>query len=149
MLKHLTDEQLLQYKTLFEKGLNKSVRFENRKRYGFDPKFLYHVVRLLDEAQQILETGDIDLQRNREQLKSIRRGEVSEKEIRKWASDKEKYLEKLYEQSTLRWGPDEENIKKLLLNCLEEFYGSLDQCVITPSRELNDLKRIKEIVNKY
>ena len=64
--------------------------------FGFDVKFAYHVVRLLDEAEQILEHGTIDLQRNREQLKAIRRGDVSEEEIIKWASDKEADLEKVY-----------------------------------------------------
>ena len=45
-----------------------------REKFGFDVKFAYHTVRLLNEAEQLLLEGDLDLQRNREQLKSIRRG---------------------------------------------------------------------------
>lgn len=89
-------------------------------------KFAYHVVRLLDKAEQILTLGDIDLQRNREHLKAIRRGDVSEAEIRKWASDKEAQLEKAYTNmdSPLPYGPPEDKIKTLLLQCLEEHYGN-------------------------
>ena len=55
-------------------------------------KFAYHVVRLLDEIEQILAEGDLDIRRNRAQLKSIRRGDVPEEEIYRWASEKEKSL---------------------------------------------------------
>ena len=49
-----------------------------------DVKFLYHVVRLLNEAEQILMEGDLDLERNREQLKSIRKGEWTFDQIVKY-----------------------------------------------------------------
>ena len=42
--------------------------------HGIDTKFAYHVVRLILEVEQILVEGDIDLQRNHEQLKAVRRG---------------------------------------------------------------------------
>src|SRR5206468_3796781 len=44
--------------------------------HGYDTKFAYHVVRLLGEVEQILLEGDIDLQRDNERLKAIRRGEA-------------------------------------------------------------------------
>ncbi len=97
--------------------------------FGFDVKYAYNVVRLLDECEQILALGDIDLQRNREQLKAIRRGDMSEDEIIKWASSKEVQLEKLYTDSKLPYSPDEAKIKTLLLSCLEEHYGNLDECI--------------------
>jgi uncharacterized protein len=49
-------------------------RAEVVARHGFDVKFAYHVVRLLGEVEQILVEGDIDLQRDNERLKAIRRG---------------------------------------------------------------------------
>jgi len=109
-----------------------SKRAELRDKFGFDVKFAYHVVRLLDEVEQILNYGDIDLQRAREHLKEIRRGEVPEAEIRRWATEKEKYLEKLYEDSSLRHSPDEVAVKQLLIDCLEHHYGSLEKAVSTP-----------------
>ncbi len=126
-----------------------SKRRELREKFGFDVKFAYHVVRLLDEAEQILEHGTIDLQRNREQMKAVRRGEISEPEIRQWASDKEAHLEKLYESSKLKHSPDEDAVKRLLMECLEEHYGSLDKCVVDPDKATKALARIKEIVEKF
>ncbi len=55
-----------------------------------------HVVRLLTEVEMILMEEDIDLQRNNEQLKAIRRAEWSEEQLRKWCADKESHLERMY-----------------------------------------------------
>tara|TARA_Y100000034_G_scaffold135520_1_gene207762 strand:+ start:2717 stop:3610 length:894 start_codon:yes stop_codon:yes gene_type:complete len=117
--------------------------------FGYDVKFAYHVVRLLDEVEQILVTGDIDLQRNREQLKSIRRGEWEEPEIRKWAEAKEKQLEVAYHESKLQHKPDEAAIKKLLLECLEHHYGSLDAAVVVPDRAEHTLREIRDLLEKH
>jgi predicted nucleotidyltransferase len=124
-------------------------RKEIREQFGFDVKFAYHVVRLLDEAEQILVHGDIDLMQNREQLKAIRRGDVPEEEIRKWAADKEKQLEELYHKSTLQYSPDEAKIKQLLMDCLEHHYGSLAACVVVPDRAQQTLRDISEILRRY
>lgn len=110
--------------------------------HGYDVKFGYHVLRLLDEAEQILVEGDIDLMRNREQLKAVRRGDISENELREIASQKERELEKVYLNSKLRNKPDEAIIKGLLLGCLEEYYGSIEGCV---SQEQNSTRVLREI----
>jgi len=123
-------------------------RKEIREQYGFDVKFAYHIVRLLDEAEQILVYGDIDLQRNREHLKAIRRGEVSEADIRYWAAEKEKSLEKLYIDSKLQYSPDEDKIKSLLLNCLEIHYGNLKNCVVEVDKATRLVREIKELIEK-
>jgi uncharacterized protein len=119
-----------------------------REEFGYDVKFAYHVFRLLDEVEQILAEGDIDLQRGREKMKAIRRGEVSEEEIREWFSLKEKELEKLYHNSPLQHAPDEKKIKNLLLQCLEHHYGSLDACVVDENEAVTALKEIQEILDK-
>jgi len=146
MLKHLTDEQLLQYNEMYEDGMSKSNRFESIKINGYDTKFLYHVVRLLDEVEQILNTGDIDLQRNREQLKAIRRGEVTEEHIRCLFTEREKSLEECYNNSSLPYSPDEGRIKQLLVDCLEEHFGDLSSCVVNVGAAERKLQQIKEIV---
>ena len=76
--------------------------------HGYDTKFAYHVVRLILEVEQILVEGDIDLQRNNEQLKAIRRGEWTETYLREWFSQKQTDLERVYSESKLRPAPDEE-----------------------------------------
>lgn len=111
--------------------------------HGYDTKFAYHVVRLLDEVEQILVEGDIDLQRNNEQLKAIRRGEWTEDRLRRWAAEKEFQLERAYCASTLPATPDEPRIRALLLNCLEEHYGSLAGCIVEPDRAVTALRNIQ------
>jgi hypothetical protein len=118
------------------------------EQYGYDVKFAYHVVRLLDEVEQILSEGDLDIRRNRAQLKAIRRGEVPEEEIYRWASEKEKALEKLYDDSPLPYGPDETAIKRLLLECLEENWGSLDGAVVLEDSPILALREVAEVIDR-
>lgn len=116
--------------------------------FGYDVKFAYHLVRLLGEIEQILAEGDIDLRRNSEHLKAIRRGDVSEADIRKWAADKEHTLERLYAESKLPWGPDEDAIKQLLLDCLEEHYGTLKGCVVTDQQPILVLRQMADLIDR-
>jgi predicted nucleotidyltransferase len=122
-------------------------RQESIEKYGYDVKFGYHIVRLLLEAEQILIEHDLDIERNSEILKSIRRGEWSEQKLRSWFDEKEKHLEELYIKSDLRSYPNEEEIKQLLLTCLEQHYGSLDNAIkqeVPVEKLINELKLIVE-----
>jgi hypothetical protein len=125
-----------------------SKRAREVEEHGFDCKFGYHLVRLIDEVEQILTTGDLDLEKNREQLKAIRRGEVPEEKIREYFSIKEKSLEVAYHSSKLPYGPDEEKIKKLLLECLEEHYGDLSHAVVMPDKAIQALRDISSIIDR-
>lgn len=125
-------------------------RAEVFEKWGFDLKFAYHVVRLLYEAEMILNEGDLDLQRHREHLKSIRRGDVKEEEIRQWASDKEAALERAYENSKLQHTPDEGKIKTLLLQCLEAHYGTLEAAaVVQPEAPMQALREVFEVLERH
>jgi hypothetical protein len=106
-----------------EEGSKRAVIIE---KYGWDVKFGYHVVRLLGECEQILGTGELDLRVGSEYLRAIRSGEVSYEEVKEYFIRKEGELERLYEGSKLPYGPREGEIKELLLECLEEGYGSLE-----------------------
>ena len=103
----------------------KGKRAEQVAEYGYDLKFAYHVVRLLGEVEQILVEGDIDLQRDKEHLKAIRRGDWTLEQIETYFASKELQLEEAYSKSELPYGPDEAAVKQLLLDCLEEHYGNL------------------------
>lgn len=122
-------------------------RYELIMKYGYDIKFAYHVVRLLNEVEQILSEYDLDLLRNREQLKSIRRGEWSIDEIEKYFYDKERDLETIYTNSKIPQYPDETRIKKLLLECLEEHYGSLHDAIQQDDKLVEALKFIDNKIN--
>ena len=128
-LSQLSDKELLEYEALYEKGMSESQRFELYKFHGYDVKFAYHILRLFDEAEQILLDGDIDLQRAREPMKAIRRGDWTSQEVRDWAMEKEKALESAYVNCKLPERPPVEPLRQLLMQCLEEHYGSLGDCV--------------------
>ncbi|MCF8299088.1 MAG: nucleotidyltransferase domain-containing protein [Saprospiraceae bacterium] len=121
------------------------------EQFGFDVKCAANLVRLLSEVEQILMEHDLDLQEEgrREHMKAIRRGEVSEQDIRDWFASKEKELEKLYINSTLRAKPDEGKIKQLLINCLETHYGNLEECVVNPDATIQALRDIQTILNRH
>jgi len=121
-------------------------RREIVEKYGYDIKFAYHCIRLLNQAEQILLEHDLDLQKNNEQLKSIRRGEWTLEEIKEYFTMKERQLEELYSKSDLRHSPDEESIKNLLLSCLEEHYGSLDKAIERPDKYKDLIFQIKNLV---
>lgn len=148
-LSHLTNKELIEYYKLYKEGMEQTVRFENIKIYGMDTKFAYHLIRLLDEIEQILTLGDLDLQRAREHMKAVRRGDIPLEEIEKWFAEKEISLEKMYQESKLPWGPDEVKIKTLLMECLEEHYGSMDKCIVIPGKEKQFLEDISTIIDKY
>lgn len=124
---------------------NKSAASESRKelveKYGYDTKYAMHLFRLILQCEDVLVHGDLDLQRHREQLKAVRRGHYKIEEIRQWFSDKERSLEKLYTESTaLPYSPNEAVIKQLLLDCLEEHYGSIE-------KSLYSNEEIKKIID--
>ncbi|MEM1178203.1 MAG: nucleotidyltransferase domain-containing protein [Acidobacteriota bacterium] len=123
-------------------------RTEMVDRYGYDVKFGYHIVRLLGEVEQILTEHDLDLERNREQLKAIRRGEWSLERLEGWFADKERQLEDAAARSRLPDVPDEEAIKTLLLQCLEMHYGSLDPSVVRPDELADALRSIRQVLDR-
>ncbi len=126
----------------------KGKRKEVRDKFGFDVKYAYHIVRLVQECEMILTEYDLDIQRNNEVLKAIRRGEWTEQQLREWFTAKEKDMEKIYNESKIPYSPDMEAIKKFLVECLEEHYGNLKNCVVLPDRYKQALEEIKQVIFK-
>jgi len=123
-------------------------RKETVEKYGMDVKFMYHVVRLLDEIEQILTLHDLDITRSREVLKAIRRGEWSMEKVTEYFEQKEKDLERDYQKSTLPHSPDEDKLRDLLLECMESHYGSLDAAIKITGKEQKALQDIAAIVRR-
>jgi predicted nucleotidyltransferase len=117
--------------------------------HGFDLKFSYHVVRLMLQCEQILVEHDLDIERNSEVLKSIRRGEWTLPQLTSWFEVKEKSLETLYANSTLKHSPDEESLKRLLLQTLEMHYGTLTSTVVLTNNTDALLADLETLVKKY
>lgn len=140
--------QMHKIRTMEDSPKQSDRRRESIEKFGFDTKFAYHVVRLMQECEQILIDGDLDLQLNNEQLKAIRRGEVTLEEIQRWFADKEKWLETLYEKSTLPHRPDWKWGTQLLMNVLESHYGTISEAVATADGQ-QLLNELQALVEKY
>jgi len=123
-------------------------RKESIEQFGYDVKFASHSVRLIDECEQILKDGDIDLQRNNEQLKAIRRGEWTFERVLEHFAQKEKYLEQLYQASKLPERPDWDYLRGILLSILEHHYGSVSE-VTRVDRNGMLLAELQKLVDKY
>jgi predicted nucleotidyltransferase len=123
-------------------------RREIIEKHGYDVKFAYHIIRLFDEAEQILLTGDFDMRRAKDVMKAIRRGDWTAQEVRNWAMEKEKSLETAYVKCELPDKPDEKKLKRLLQECLECHYGNLEDCVVDPEWAEESLRTIDRLINK-
>jgi len=128
-----------------------SKRKEIVDKWGYDPKNLSHVRRLLQECVQILAEGDLDLEKDNEVLKAIRRGEVGLDDTRKWIAETERTIEKLYSESTaVPHKPDEAAIKQILIDCLEMHYGSLSNIIAkSDSVYQNAVIEMKQVLHKH
>jgi hypothetical protein len=92
-------------------------------KHGFDTKMAYHTLRLLDQLDQVLTVGDIDLMRNKEEHKLMRSGEWGDfdrfdKEFQKRMD----HVEELSRKCNLPPQPQQGALKKLLMEILEEHY---------------------------
>ena len=127
----------------------KGTREDSIKKYGYDVKFAMNIVRLLNQVEQIIVEHDLDLEKCKEQLKSIRRGEWTEDQIEDYMRKKENQLDKLFHESTLPQQPNYDKIKSLLINCLEEYYGNIDN--FHKQKTENDLitDEIVSVLKKY
>ena len=68
--------------------------------------------------------------------------------MRDWFASKEKALDDVYHKSALRYKPDEEAIKALLLHCLEEHYGSLANAVVI-DRTAGLTAEVEAVLDRY
>jgi len=133
-------------------GANKAnpKRQESIEKFGYDVKFGYHVVRLVLECEQILVEHDLDIERNSDILKSIRRGEWALPQLEEWFAKKEKSLEEVYHSSTLQYVPDEAAIKSVLMECLKSWYGdNLFQSQVIAIPQDNLLNEMLKLLEKY
>lgn len=152
MLENMTDTDLLHLRSVLSSsglGNRTGKRTKDIEQYGYDLKWAYHCVRLMNEVEQILVEGDLDLQRNREQLKSIRRGEWTLEQFETYFQNKEHALETAYANSALPHGPNEDRLKRLLMQCLEAHYGSLSQAVVVQPEMHALLTDLQWLVDRY
>jgi len=89
-------------------------RLELEKKFGYDLKHAYHLIRLFHEGVELLSTGKITLPRpEKELLLEIRQGEYSLDTVIEMADTLEDQMDNLYETSTLQHKPQLNKIDKL------------------------------------
>ena len=117
--------------------------------HGHDTKFSMNLVRLISECEQLLIEGDLNLQEpgRKAHLKAIRNGEVSLDEILRYFDDKDKQLEKLYANTKLPDLPDLDQIRSLLIDCLEYHFGRITNLHSNTSEIA--VKEIKQILDRH
>ena len=117
-------------RVLHQKTINSPKLRERVERYGYDIKGAYHVVRLMLEAEQLLLEGDLDLERHVDILTEVRAGEWTRARVEAFDIEMMGRLETASEASALPDEPDRAAIKSLLLDCLEEHYGTISDAII-------------------
>lgn len=117
------------------------------EKFGYDVKYAYNLVRLINEVEQILVEGTLDLQRSKEQLKDIRNGGWELDRVEQYFKDKERQLEGAYHNSSLPALPNERAIRALLIDCLKMHFGPLDGAVVDRGRQEDALRAIMRICN--
>jgi CHASE3 domain sensor protein len=88
------------------------------------------------------------VQRSSEQLKAIRRGEWSMERLEDHFAQKEKQLESIYLSCDLPAKPQMDAIRQLLLDCYEQYYGSMAQAVARQDGNARAINDIRQILNR-
>ncbi len=117
------------------------------KEFGYDTKSSYHVMRLLLQAEYILNVGDLDLQQCKEQLKFVREGGYTKKEFTNWFHNKENDLSTVHANSKLQDIVDYNLLKILLKECLEIHFGTLADAHFENSKAIAILQQIKQLID--
>ncbi|MDB9303138.1 nucleotidyltransferase domain-containing protein [Nodularia spumigena] len=98
-------------------------RAEMERKSGFDLKHGMHCIRLLRSGLEILQRGEIIVDRriagDVEDLKAILRGDYSYEQVMKMAEDLVSQMEIVYDKSSLPARPDLEQINELCMELVE------------------------------
>jgi uncharacterized protein len=126
------------------------VRAELVEAHGYDTKFAYLVVRLAQESEMILRTGDLDIEAGREELKAVRRGDWTLEQLQEWFHSRCGMLDELFLKSTLRDEPNYDELNRVLMVCLEIKFGSLSNAAVEgeANAALRKLEEIAKIVSR-
>lgn len=93
------------------------------RKYGYDTKFAFHTIRLLKMCKETLETGTLQVYREKDRdfLLSIRNGKYSIKEILELVKDFEADCDAAFEITQLPDEPDYEAANRAVIDIVECF----------------------------
>ncbi len=102
-----------------------SHRFDDMMLFDYDPKFMSHTIRLLDEGIQLLESGKIVLPftgDTHELIMSIKKGEMNIEEIPSIVDKYKERMKQLEDKTTLPEKVNVREIEDLYLKLIKELY---------------------------
>ena len=132
-----------------ETGRANPQRQQSIEKYGYDVKYGYNIVRLMLECEQILQTGDLHLDRDAKTYVAIRTGEWSKNRLMQWMEAKERALEESNARAIVPERVDMEAIERLLRECLEIHFGSIAKAVTERDRDEKILDDIEALLRRY
>lgn len=104
-------------------------RAELERKYGYDTKNAMHLVRLIRLGEEILKTGEVNIDRtciDAEELRYIRDGGWPYEKIEKYAQEKDEYFNELYRTTSLPKRAGIEAIEKLCVETVSKFIRQHD-----------------------
>lgn len=91
--------------------------------HGYDTKHAMHLVRLMRMCREILETGEVIVQRpDAAELRALREGAWSYEELLSWAENMDAEMAELYEKSPLPHSSDIQKIDALMVDIYTGFW---------------------------
>lgn len=121
-------------KMIYEKIINERdnygwrVKTESFSSLGYDIKFFYHCIRLLDECRQLLETGEIKYPfsgKTYDDIMLIRNGKISYEQAMKMFDEYQMLVNKVSDSNKLRNKPDFNFINNWLVETNLQYFKTL------------------------
>ena len=123
------------------------------EKHGYDIKMGYHVLRLLDEMNQMLVNDDIDLMRNNAECLLMKTGKWGDFDrFERVFQDRLDHVDEIARKTALPPEPKISSLHKLLSELIESYYGSKDKAkkdieYISTEDVMNKLSTLIEIDN--
>ncbi len=100
-------------------------RYKTNQQHGknYDSKNMMHTIRLLQTAEQILKTGQLNIRvANRDELLGIKSGKIEYDDLLKMADDLIASIENLYPNCSLQESPNSQKTASILVEMRTELY---------------------------
>ena len=107
----------------WKKSRNKA-RAVLEEKFGFDTKHAAHLVRLMRQGKEILQTGKLLVDRtgiDADELRAIRGGAWSYDQLEQYAKDCDKEMGELYTTTTVRDRPDHDAVHELCVDLVGDY----------------------------
>jgi len=104
-------------------------RADLEAKFGYDTKHAMHLIRLCRMALEIMETGQVNVDRTNidaEELKAIRNGSMPFEEVEEYSKKVDLKLDELYKSSKLQKSPKIEKIIDLCVKICDNYLNRID-----------------------